>query len=94
MSKPTAEIRLQGKELESMRTQHATAKQALLVIGQRTVELLGIRPKIKAVLLIHNNDKMLIFDDGGKLVGVEEDPPGVCREPTGDEKERWDGAGL
>lgn len=87
-------IQLEGDELKDIRTRQAAAKDHLLTIAQRTVELLEIKPEIKATLLIHNNDKMLIFDDGGKLVGVEQDPPGVCREPTTDEKDRWDGAGL
>ena len=46
------------------------------------------------MLLVYDNEKDLIFDDGGNLAGVYEDPPGICREPTAEEHDRWDGAGF
>jgi hypothetical protein len=94
MDKHIARVQLEGRDLEHIRKQHAAAKEALLHIGQHTLKLLGVDRKIKAVLVIHNNDKMLFFDDAGNVAGVEEDPPGVCREPTQDEHDNWDGGGF
>lgn len=93
MDRP-AKVQLEREELWNVREQHAMARRPLLKVGQRTLEVLGRDQKIKAMLLVYDNEKDLIFDDGGNLAGVYEDPPGICREPTADEHDRWDGAGF
>jgi hypothetical protein len=105
MGKPLKRVKLKGEELENMRTLSVTARQHLLVTGQRTLKLLGVRRRtVRAVIFFFNDTKkrgggrhhslevgpvmdgkQLVWD-GDSIVGVYEDPPGVCREPTEDEK--------
>jgi hypothetical protein len=84
------DVKLKGDELENMRIHTTTAERHLLAVGNRVLKLLGVRSKaIKAIVLLPNNSKVLVLDGDFNLVGVEEDPPGVCRRPTEKEVSDW-----
>jgi len=84
-------VELKGEALDNLRLSSVTAQNHLLAIGAHTLKELGVPEKeIKAVVVIFNNMKELVLDKDFHLVGVYQDPPGICREPTKKEKADWE----
>jgi hypothetical protein len=88
MSKDKGQIQLEGKELDEMCRLERRVDAELRELGQRV--LLRIYGKsgshnIKSMRIIFNNTKIFVYDEKNKLVGVWQNPPGVCRKPTAKE---------
>ena len=86
-------VELNGKELTAMRKKHSELTKALTIITETILSKLEMEniplgpDGIAEIRFRPNNMKTLIYSSRGlsggtKVVGVYEDPPGICRHPT------------
>lgn len=78
------EIQLSGSDLDEMQTLTRRVQTDLLKVADRVLTVLhgdahGVR--IRSLHFIPNNSKTGIYNEQLVLIGVWEDPPGVCRGP-------------
>ena len=79
---PPKEIQLRGTELKKMHTLTKRVERDLLKLAHDVLaHLYGeSRPRsLRSLHVIPNNTKTGVYDEQMNLVGIWEDPPGVCR---------------
>lgn len=89
MHAPTQDIQLEGKALIEMRQVAAQLEHDLVAFAHRTLDLLYGKDhphRCKAIKVLPNNTRIAILDEKLKVIGVWENPPGVCRRPRKGEK--------
>jgi hypothetical protein len=90
-------IQLSEAELEMVRRHDNEVMQQFTTISDMILTKLGKKPLplgpdgIVEIRFRPNNKKILIYSSAGlsggtQVVGVLEDPPGICREPTEEER--------
>ncbi len=89
MSEPNQEVQLQGQALEEARAAAAQVERGLLAFADLTLTHLygaGHGHRCKAIKIFPKNTRIAIYDERLHLIGVWENPPGVCRRPRKGEK--------
>ncbi len=89
MEKEDAEVQLQGKELEDIRSVAKRIEKDVLQHAGHILQVLygpGHKHTAKSVRVFPNNMKTAILDEHLKVIGVWVDPPGICRKPRKGEK--------
>ena len=89
MKKVPSSIQLEGNELNKMIRLMSRVESDLLKLADRVLTYLygashGLR--VKSLRVIPNNRRTAILDSRGKVIGVWQDPPGVCRKARKGEK--------
>jgi len=82
-------IQLEGKELEEAREMGTRVERDVLNLSERVLtHLYGASHThdIHSVAVVPNNMKTLVIDGSGRVIGVWQDPPGICRKPRKGEK--------
>ena len=89
MSKTPNRIQLEGRELERVSRLSDRIESDLLKVAERVLTTLygkGHVQKVGSLRVFPNNSKIMVYDEKLTLVGVWENPPGVCRKPRKGEK--------
>lgn len=82
MHAPSHEIKLEGQALADMRQAAAQIERDLMAFAHRTLDVLygADHPHCcKAIKVLPNNTRIAILDEKLNVIGVWENPPGVCR---------------
>ncbi len=82
-------VQLEGKELDTMARLTNRVEGDLLKFAERVLTYLygkshGLR--VKSLRVVPNNLKIAVMDEKRNVIGVWENPPGVCRRPRRGEK--------
>jgi hypothetical protein len=88
MSTESKSVQLVGEKLEEMRALQNRAEKDLLKLGHATLRHIygdAAPARIRSLRLVPNNSKVGVYDENLNLIGVWEDPPGVCRSPRAGE---------
>jgi hypothetical protein len=89
MQTPIQDIQLEGKVLADMRLTASEIERNLVAFSHRVLALLygdDHTHRCKAIKVLPNNTRIAILDEKLKVIGVWENPPGVCRRPRKGEK--------
>lgn len=89
MHPPIEDIKLEGQALADMRQAAAQVEHDLVAFAHRTLDLLygkGHVHRCKAIRVLPNNTRIAILDEKLNVIGVWENPPGVCRKARKGEK--------
>jgi hypothetical protein len=83
------DVHPQGKQLSGIRRVTKVLEGNSLKLAARVLNLIYGADHdyvVKAIRIHPNNAKIMIYDEKLRLIGVWQDPPGVCRKPRKGEK--------